>query len=114
MKWVIIILVLLPAVLQAQQYKVKDRCMGNGTYAMVVEFNDLYYVVETPEYFQPGWVIEDLVGIATGGYRTLYYFDSVGISNSVEVRVLSRWQWRYAGYPGARAVCRQITQASFW
>lgn len=84
--------------------------MGNGNYAMVVEYYDQYYVVETPEYFQQNWIIQDLIGISLGGYNILYYSNSVGATQSVEVRVLSRFQWKYAGYPGARAVCRHITQ----
>lgn len=110
MKWALFILIFLPSALQAQEYEVKDRCMGNGSYAMVVEYHEQFYVVETPEYFQQNWIIQDLIGISLGGYNILYYSNSVGATQSVEVRVLSRFRWRYAGYPGARAVCRHITQ----
>jgi len=113
MKWAIIILFLFPPVLQAQEYQVKDRCMGSGTHAMVVEFNEQYYVVVTPQYFQSNWMIRDLLGISMGGYHMMYYSSSSGGNSSVEVRVLSRWNWKYAGFPGARAVCRQITQGYY-
>ncbi|MCW9708223.1 hypothetical protein [Fodinibius salsisoli] len=113
MKWAVVILILfLPTTLLAQEYKVKDRCMGGGVYAMVVEYNSQYYVVETPRYFQSGWIIQDLLGIAIGGSSMLYYSDAGGSNQSFQVRVLSRMQWRYAGYPGARSVCRQITQGA--
>lgn len=115
MKWALVILIfILPATVQAQEYKVKDRCMGSGIYAMVVEYNDQYYVVETPQYFQPGWRIRDLLGIGIGGSHTLYYSDSGGAYQSTEVKVLSRMQWKYAGYPGARAICRTITQRAYF
>lgn len=114
MKWVlIIILIFLPVTLQAQEYEVKKRCMGNGTHAIVVEYSSQYYVVETPRYFQHNWVIVDLLGISLGGPNTLYYASSAGANHSIEVNVLSRFRWRYAGYPGARAVCRQVTQGHF-
>ncbi|SMO58568.1 hypothetical protein [Fodinibius sediminis] len=113
MKWALIILIFFPAALQAQEYKVRSRCMGNGTYAMVVEHNKQFYIVETPEYFQNNWIIEDLLGISLGGNRILYYMNSVGVTDNIEVRVLSRLQWKYAGYSGAKAICRQITQTRF-
>lgn len=114
MKWVLLILLLYPVTLQAQEYEVKDRCMGNGTYAMVVEYNDQYYIVETPQYFQHGWIIQDLLGITLGGSSMLYYSGSGGSNQSTEARVISRVRWRYAGYPGARSVCRQIVQGSYF
>lgn len=113
MKWALFILIFLPTALQAQEYEVKDRCMGGGSYAIVVEFNDQYYVVETPEYFQHNWVVIDLMGIVHGGTNLLYYANSAGATKSMQVRVLSRYRWKYAGLIGASSVCKQITQGAF-
>jgi len=87
--------------------------MGNGAYAIVVEHDDQFFVVETPIYFQRSWGIGEIWGINLGGFSTLSYVDDAGGPNQMDVRVLPRTQWKYAGLVGAISVCRQVTQAGF-
>lgn len=111
MKWFLLIVVFFPVTLSAQSYKVKKTCMGNGTFAVVVEHDDQYFVVQTPEYFQRSWGISEVWGINLGGWGTLNYVDDAGSPHQMDVQILSRVQWRYAGLPGAISVCRQVTQS---
>ncbi|MDR8391689.1 hypothetical protein NC796_11085 [Aliifodinibius sp. S!AR15-10] len=113
MRWMIVILFLLPGTLQAQEYEVVKRCLGSGTHAILVEYHDQYYTVETPQFFQHNWQIRDLPGIQHGGNHLLYYSDAVSSQNNMQVNVLSRMRWRYAGKVGAQALCRMVTQAPY-
>ena len=113
MKWFLILLTFLLSVLQVQEFKIEQRCQVKSKYAMVVEHNGQYYVVETPQYFQYGWIIQQLDGINSGGYGTLHYSTNTTRSNQMEVRIASRFKWMYSGLVGAKSVCRDIVKGNF-
>ncbi|MFH5831328.1 hypothetical protein ACG2F4_00465 [Halalkalibaculum sp. DA3122] len=112
MKWLLTLLILLPSILQAQEYKVEHRCQGNNKHTMVVEYHDLYYVVVTPEYFQHNWTIRHLDGISFGGQGTLHYSTNATRSNQMEVNIISQSKWKYSGRTGAINVCREIVKGN--
>ncbi|MDR8389677.1 hypothetical protein NC796_00920 [Aliifodinibius sp. S!AR15-10] len=113
MKWLLLLFTLLPSVLLAQEYEVEHRCQGNNTHAMVVEYNDMYYIVVTPQYFQHDWTIRHLNGISLGGHGTLQYSTNATNSNEMHVNIISRSKWKYSGLTGAINVCREVAKGNY-
>lgn len=98
---------------QSDSHEIKKVCIGQGKYAAVVEHNKQFYVIVSREMIQKNFRIMDLTGaIQMGGYTYMRYFHNSNRSE-MPVRVLSRMQWKYSGFPGARAVCRDIVNRRF-
>jgi len=113
MKWLIILLFILPLDAYSQRYEVKKRCTGNSNSAIVIEYQNQYHVVVTPQYFQHNWVVTSLDGIGMGGTRTMYYSEG-GTNRNMNVRVLGRFRWKYSGLPGATGVCRKVVNENLF
>lgn len=91
------------------EYDIKRVCVGNGIFAAVVKFDSQYYVLTSKTPLRSSYSIISLQGLKFGGQRDMEYFGN-NSKKIMQVRVLSRFQYKYSGFEGARSVCRQITQ----
>lgn len=100
-------------------YNVEKVCYGPGRSAMVVEYNNLYYVIVSNSIpLTMNMVVTDIPHIHFGGYSEMWFYNAPGSAGSDYVNVIksgqpvfvnNRWQrFFYSGLPGARSVCRQI------
>lgn len=98
---------------QAGDYNIEKVCMGQGKYAAVVEHNEQYYVMVSNQTIRKDFQITQVTGSLQLGGKT-----SVGLFHNnnhqeISVDILSRKQWKYAGLPGARSVCRTVVGPRF-
>ncbi len=99
-------------------YEVKKICYGHRGSAMVVEYQNQYYVITSNTIsFTPNILVADIPAINFGGPSEMRFYRSAGpsygmvqvVKSGQFVRVNNRWQrFMYSGLPGARSVCRQI------
>ncbi|MDZ7695264.1 MAG: hypothetical protein U5K69_29810 [Balneolaceae bacterium] len=91
------------------EYNIERICVGNGIFAAVVKYDSQYYVFTSKSPLKSSYRIISLQGLKFSGQR---YMEYVGDSRNktTRVRVLSRFQYKYSGFEGARSVCRQVTQ----
>lgn len=93
---------------QSGDYDIRKVCMGSGQYAAVVEYEKQYYVIVSRNLLLTSHEIVFINGnIRLGGSASMEYFDGKK-NNNVLIDILSHRQWRYAGYSGAKAICRQV------
>lgn len=93
---------------QSDRYEVKKVCFGTETYAAVVEYNQQYYVIVSKDLILKNYIITDIFGLfQSGGNTNIRYYNN-NIPGEMNVQVLSRFRWKYSGFPGARAVCRIV------
>lgn len=100
-------------------HEVKKVCYGPSNSAMVVEVDNLYYVITSDRIPLTGnMMIADIPSIHFGGQSQMRFFTGTGsvrfdyvnvIKPGQPVNINNRWQrFLYSGLPGARSVCRQI------
>lgn len=88
--------------------EIKKVCMGMGKYAAVLEKDEKFYVISSRQVLQEDFMIVKVEGgLEFGGRAELYYMDGPN-KRSISVDVVSRMEYKYSGYPGARSVCRDL------
>lgn len=90
-------------------YEIERICVGNGNFAAVVKYDSQYYVLTSKTPLRRSYSIISLPGLKFGGHRLMEYYSDSG-KKTTQVTVLSRIQYKYSGFEGARSVCRQVTQ----
>lgn len=91
---------------QTGDYNIRKVCMGQGKYAAVVEHHKQFYVIVSNQVIHQNFQVTEVIGsLQIGGqsYIGLYHNNN---HQQISVNILSRRQWKYSGFPGARAVCR--------
>ncbi len=100
-------------------HEVKKVCYGPRNSAMVVEYDNLYYVITSDNIpLTMNTIIVDIPHIHFGGYSEMRFSNNAGSVWSDYVNIIkpgqpvfinNQWQrFFYSGLPGARSVCRQI------
>lgn len=88
--------------------------MGQGKYAAVVEHHKQYYVIVSNQVIHQDYQITDVLGsMQIGGHSYIGLFHNSN-HQQVSVNILSRRQWKYSGFPGARAVCRAAVSRGYY
>jgi len=100
-------------------YEVKKVCYGSPNSAMVVEYQNRYFVITSSRVLlTKSMLITDIPSINFGGNSIMTFANSPGGSSFGYVNVVAsghpayvnnRWQrFFYSGLPGAKSICRQI------